>query len=207
MKALLLTMVLLAGGAAVAPWPIVPAYGKAHAATHQLRIGPYGCSATAVGPYRLLTAAHCLPDGKAAKLLVDGEMCEVWRTELDGFDHALLTLGQHCKQDSFARIGKRVATCEEVFMFGNPGILSDQLRVGRAAGFGVLPREVWSDGKVYSTLFQSFDINAGPGDSGAGLFNRRGEVVGVISITTFMWNSPANLVGAYPLHFTPKQWK
>jgi S1-C subfamily serine protease len=56
---------------------------------------------------------------------------------------------------------------QAVFMYGNPNNINDLLRRGYVVG-----------GDAERTLL---DLNVSHGDSGAGVFNDKGEVVGVIT--------------------------
>jgi len=53
-----------------------------------------------------------------------------------------------------------------------------------------------------------YDINGWFGDSGAGIFDRDGKLVGVISILYSTSDTqPMHLMGSLPLRFTAEQWR
>ena len=66
---------------------------------------------------------------------------------------------------------------------------TDYLRVGTRIGSR-------KDSEVY-------DLNVWPGDSGAAIFNSRGQIVGVVSSMSL----PFHTMMAHPFAFTRKQWR
>jgi hypothetical protein len=121
------------------------------------------CSGTMIAPSVLLTASHCLEGTDL--LTVNTTPVNVLKVEHDGADHARVTVDHAFPH--WAPMGSEPAQRDRVFMYGNPAGRRDLYREGVIAG---------SDGK---TIY--VDIEVGHGDSGAGVFNERGEVVGVIT--------------------------
>ena len=126
--------------------------------------GDITCSGTMVGPRTLLTASHCFT-GLAELLTINGEPAVAIKFTEDGEDHSWLLLAEGDRP--YAQMGPAPKQGDRVFIHGNPGPLTDMLRHGVVAGY--------SD----SLLLISLEVSGG--DSGAGVFNRRGEVVGVIT--------------------------
>lgn len=145
------------------------------------------CSATAVGQYTLLSAAHCFAQG-AGEVSVSGRKAGFVVIANDDSDHVLVRVT--AKQAQIARrgVGRQG---DVVFVHGNPGGWVDVLRYGRIAA-------VQGDGSIL------LDANNYKGDSGAAVFNERGEIVGVVtgiaSVEYF------RLTVLLPFRFTAEQW-
>ena len=205
MREMLALLLLIISGGCNA----MPPYDAVHGATMKLGVPGGSCSGTAVGHYTILTAGHCFYNDKGkttkpASITANGETCEVWRLVDDGNDHVFLTVSG-CKFNHRAKLGLPAKTGDEVFIWGNPMFLDDQLRVGRASGYGYLPSS--DESPVLAKRFQFFDISSTYGDSGSAIFNLSGEIVGVLSIGTDPITRPFHLMGALPLTFTFAQWK
>lgn len=145
------------------------------------------CSATAVGEYTLLTAAHCFRQG-AGEVNVSGRKAGFVIVASDEKDHVLVRVTArqaHIAQRGMARQG------DVVFVHGNPGGLADVLRFGRVAS-------VQPDGTLL------VDANNYKGDSGGAIFNERGQIVGVVTgVSIREWFT---LTVALPIAFTAAQW-
>lgn len=122
------------------------------------------CSGTFLAPRMLLTASHCF-DGIKPLATINGTPVAVVSIRHDGADHALLVLDVDFP--AWVRVGAPPAQGDEVYFYGNPSGLRDLLRRGVIAG--------------QNDQFIFADIMIGHGDSGAGVFNRRGELVAVIA--------------------------
>lgn len=177
-------LALLAGCSGCSTVPHVAAKG----ATVRLEF-PSGviCSATAVGEYTLLTAAHCFREG-AGEATVSGRKAGFVIVASDKADHVLVRVT--ARQAQIATRGT-ARQGDVVFIHGNPGGLADVLRYGRVAS-------VQPDGTLL------VDANNYKGDSGGAFFNERGEIVGVVTGITL--HGYFRLTVAYPLGFTAEQW-
>jgi len=83
-------------------------------------------------------------------------------------------------------------------VIGNPGELVDMYRSGYVSGHKQFP-----EGNV--TLY---DLNGYFGDSGAGIFNQDGKLVGVVSILyQQVGRGYMKAMGSFDLAFTEKQWQ
>jgi S1-C subfamily serine protease len=99
---------------------------------------------------------------------------------------------------SWVSRGDVPARGDQVFVLGNPGRLRDIYRNGYVSGYCKL------DG-MDVTLY---DLNGYFGDSGSGIFNDRGELVGVVSVLEHQTDGAyMKLMGSFALSFTPDQWK
>lgn len=159
-----------------------------------------------MGAHVLLGAAHCFDIALPAAMKVNGELVEILSIVSDGSDHVLVTVSGTFKHWSHIGHGT-LRQGDPVFIWGNPSFLNDQLRVGRIAGKGHLPDEYCNADPMFCHEFQFFDIASTHGDSGAAIFNRYGQIVGVVSIGTAPISDPFNLMGAIPLAFTKAQLK
>ena len=164
--ALCLGIVLGAVGCA-ALIPKQRAENRVHEATVLLLFtGDGTCSGTMIAPTVLLTASHCIDDGSTL-LSVNRIPVNVEGIKRDGADHAWITLDTAFP--AWVEMGDPPEQGDEVFIYGNPGGEFDLLRRGYVVGTRSQDDGLYLDARVSH------------GDSGAGVFNRKGELVGVIS--------------------------
>lgn len=124
------------------------------------------CSGTFIGPDILLTASHCFGDGANWLVTVNDRPVNVESIRHDGSDHAIVVVDYG--NTTWAKVATTPAIQgDPVFMYGNPVTKRDLFRRGYISG---------TDGLVVYV-----DMMIGHGDSGAAVFNRKGEVVGVVS--------------------------
>jgi len=186
---------------------VSPAVDKAHKAS--LHIGQETvadsnyCSATAIGPQAILTATHCeLPDDT---LYVEGRKVplEIVRRMRDGNDHTIyLIKGTVFSVYANVSLTDPVEVSEDVFIFGNPGKWSDVYQKGYIASIQV-------DNSIEAAFGHAgpdtilIDLQAFPGESGAGIFNTSGEVIAVLGFDCPQTHKDAaiDFAGAYPLAF------
>jgi hypothetical protein len=190
-----------------APTPalaVEPDYAHAKLATMRLEHSEGVCSATAIGPHKVLTAAHCVEDAIAASVfgqhVVDRRKISTLRlglrwarvsnVEFDDHDGAILTTDLYFTHQ--AKFGPKPSRGDVVFLHGNPDGYPDILLIGRVAG--------WSQyQKVPDTLL--LDVNAWYGCSGAAVFDKDGRIVGIAN-AIFPWpNKGWRLTASFPLTF------
>ena len=176
-----------------------PQYDHVHASTLTLKIGAAGCSGTAVGRYTVLSASHCF-DSNTREIQANGRVCKVWKIVHDGNDHALLTVSCEFKAWAYltraAKAGKEPKVGTDIFVWGNPYMFSDILRFGNVAGHQ--DKAMPGMGRA-----QLHNFNGWAGDSGAAIFNMRGNIVAVVSIGS----QPYRLMGSFPLNFSRAQYR
>lgn len=157
------------------------------------------CSATAIGPYALLSASHC--EEPTDRVMVDDSWHNIDHMVRDGYDHTIFYLADAIPFDQWARV--KVVVPEQgsiVAMAGNPGMATSIYRDGTFAG----EIDHVFQGEIYLFNFASFI-----GDSGAGLFAEDGTLFAVESLLVDLSDDadhPFKMPGAYPLHFTDSQW-
>lgn len=158
---------------------------KAALYTEQYTVLDYsGCSATAIGPHALLTASHCELPTDMLYLSTQEKPATIVRRIRDSRDHTIYLL-KDAAFKTYAQV--RVSGLDEVgadvFMIGNPKHWTSIFRKGYIAGeVSDDPPKELGGGPVRHILY-SFPIDHG--DSGAGVFDTKGRVVGVISTLQF----------------------
>ncbi|WP_414488385.1 trypsin-like peptidase domain-containing protein [Stenotrophomonas maltophilia] len=145
------------------------------------------CSATAVGREVLLTAKHCI-EATDSVIYIGGKRVEIKHIETDSRDHALLWVGQ--RFPVWVQRGATPVKGDALSFVGNVDGFDQFYRSGQMAGW-------------YSSAML-LDMTCGKGDSGAGVFNESGQLVGMISA---VYVGPiVRFCVSYPLAFSPKQW-
>jgi V8-like Glu-specific endopeptidase len=166
----------------------------------------YGtCSGTIVAKDVILSAAHCFDnEDELAKLLgvtpppvptsvlVDGYKVYIEDIVDDGADHALVKVIFNFKDH--ATLGPPPAVGCKVHYWGNAAKQTNTYREGYVAS--------------YRHGDMLMDVNGFFGDSGSGIFDGSGKLVGVISFISPHRSQGLtfSLMGAYPLEFTPLQY-
>lgn len=191
--AIFLLLVFLVAGCATQ----LSAVDKAQRTAVLLLMDNGSCSGTKIGPHAILSATHCFEDTHS--LSVDGVPAVVTGTISDNHDHTILFVNQTFRYFvTISQIGHIPSRGDPVFILGNPGWLPNIYRAGHVGG----PAAVNRIGVV--TLY---DLQDFPGDSGAGIFDDHGRLVGVISIFVALEERGARIqfAGSYDLAFTPAQ--
>lgn len=198
-------------------------YQAVEGATHRIHVldvfapnAPSHCSATAVASHALLTAGHC--EDNSDTVLVDGKPAYIMFSINDGHDHAILLLNGITFKKYVAITQRPLVVSEDIFMVGNPKALSHLYRRGTVIGdcpFGTGDDDVADasspdvDVPQHKKLKEYvLDINGFFGDSGAGIFDSKGNLVGVVSsrkTLTFKDSEAVYFMGATDMVFTPGQ--
>lgn len=184
-------------------------YKTVHNATFQIGqetvTGAATCSATAVGPHALLTASHCeLPSDDLYLRGMDDSL-PISKRLRDNMDHTIFLVSGYTFK-TFVKIDQNdpLYQGEDVFYFGNPHGYKDFLRKGYIVGYlsegGGLFEE---EGPTHIII----DVNSFFGDSGAGVFNDKGDVIAVLSqLSQDKLNDvDFKITSAFELKFTPEQ--
>lgn len=186
MKFLFPLLLLLAGCAEAHPTDF-------HRYTLRLEFENGGiCSGTSVAKDVILSAEHCWSTGRL--LTINGQEAYALEMVKDGNDHVLARVTVQFKH--WATVAMRP-------------VVGDRLRwSGNAAG----ERDLYREGYVSRALEDEILIDAHGfgGDSGSGLFDRKGRLVAVLSANK-SWRAAngmrLDLVVAWPLAFTSEQWR
>jgi Trypsin-like peptidase domain len=157
------------------------------------------CSATAVGPHSILTASHCeMPNDE---LQVNHEEAHVVATLRDGFDHSILLLSGIEFKVHATLAPREMVIGEQVSYFGNPDYFTGLYRVGTVVG-----KKQYFDPACFGEVI---DSNTYFGDSGAGIFDNLGHLIGVINLVygpiSEDKSTPFKMTGALPVRFTAEQ--
>ncbi len=171
------------------PQPVVPPapIDSLHAATHHIEqsngeLESDSCSATAIGPHALLTAAHCQLG--TDEVTVDGKVTHIIGSIYDHHDHVILIVD--LSFEHYLPVKEHTATTEWVVMWGNPGHSKDVYRTG-----------VYLQDEDGMHVYQ---LPIFPGDSGAGVITKDGSVIDVVSL-----GDRSAHAACLPLSFTPEQ--
>lgn len=163
MRMLALTALLLVSG-----WTgcaSVPSHSRLQATTLRLQFERGICSGTAIARDVILSAQHCFKGGGALRF-VNGQPVKVIGYGKDEHDLATIRVtGVTFK--TWARRGGSLTQGERVRFWGNPGGEHNVYREGYVSRA--------------TTDLVVLDMTICKGDSGAGIFNQRGEVVGVVT--------------------------
>lgn len=125
------------------------------------------CSGTAVAKRTILTAAHCLAEGET-EMKINGIPHKMKHVVVDKSDHAFIVFDDSIPE--FANVALLAAyprIGDDIFYWGNPDGNNQFLRKGYVAS---RVQDAWV-----------VDSNTWKGDSGAGVFNKDGRLIGVVS--------------------------
>jgi S1-C subfamily serine protease len=166
MRASLLLLALLAGCGGCASVPEVPSHDELRALSLRLEWPETVCTGTPVAADVIRTAAHCLAGGL---LIVNGTAVAVVGVKPITTDVVDLTIAGQ-RFDRWAVQGPALKQGDRVRWWGNPMGEPDVYREGYVSKVG---REA---------VF--IDATICRGDSGSGIFNAAGQLVGVVSMMT-----------------------
>lgn len=149
------------------------------------------CGGTIIGPHAVLSAEHCFPSYD--NVAVDDIPVKITNVIKDGHDHVILMVD--AKFAHFATLADTPQRYDLVYIFGNPDVFRDLYREGRVIG------ETTMRSGQKATLY---DLNNYFGDSGSGIFNDRGQLVGVVSVMfcDFREDAGMKFAGSFPMTFT-----
>jgi V8-like Glu-specific endopeptidase len=176
----------------LAPACTVDPVTRAHDTTVHLVIDNGSCSGTIIGPHAILTATHCFEWPYTVRIY--GMPVRVLRAIVDGSDHTIIVVDRHF--DTWAPIARAPKPGDHVFIFGNPGSLTDQYRNGYVSGQAAIGGE----------LVTTYNMGIYFGDSGSGIFDSSGSLIGVVSSVYSMTDGVRlTFACSRPLAFTPEQ--
>lgn len=172
------------------------------------------CSGYAVGPHVFVTAAHCLADDAVVNTINglgrEPEKAAVIRTVEGKNDHVVVLTDYTF--DRWARVVRHGALPlqgERLHYWGAPLGISDQYREGYVMGYCSLglcfPGLAEYMGLPVDTKTALISISGQKGDSGAGLLNVAGELVGIISLVQYKFPPPFVPMAALPLVFSDEE--
>ena len=177
MRAILAGILFLAGcGGCVS----IPTHADLRATALALEFVSGKCAGTAIGPDTFVTASHCWQGG--ALKAVNGQPVKVVGIGRDKHDLTVVRV-KGVTFKAWARFGAAPKQGERVRWWGTPGGAPDMYREGYVAGF--------VEGRVL------IDATICRGDSGSGIFNARGQVVGVVTAMNDL--SGCTFMIAYPM--------
>lgn len=159
------------------------------------------CSGVAVKPHVVMTATHCIE--QAGKTIV-----------LNGVEQPLVILASDKTDHSLIRIQQKIRPVH----FGPTPVAGDVAFIwGMPSGLPYLFRTGYYSGTVFDAVtgetLAMYDLNIWGGDSGSGIFNRKGQLIGTTIAmhgrhiaangTLYSWK----MAVSRPYSFTDKQWK
>jgi len=137
-----------------------------------------------------LTAKHCFPTNEAITFKIGERQAKVQKFVEDGNDHVLVFV--NIQFENIAVISKQMPRIgEQVTYTGNPAGLNQLYRIGYISAY--------LEGQMV------IDVNGYSGDSGAGVMNKRGQIVGVISMQ--FHTESFGMMSGFPLAFTTEQYQ
>lgn len=161
MKILALLLLAFAGcGGCVS---VAPEFNPKSAAV-RLEFANGICSGTATGPHEVTTATHCLTGRLVA---INGLPANLTGSRKTGRDVTVIAVDRTFTSWAKWRDSAPVQG-ERIRYWGNPLGIADLYRVGYVSGF-------YNSGAVL------VDVEIGQGDSGAGVYDDRGDLIGVVS--------------------------
>jgi hypothetical protein len=147
------------------------------------------CSGTISSRKAVLSAEHCFKDtAVGSSMMINGVVVLIKKYIKDGNDHVFVLTNAVFR--NYAMFGKPAEQNDNIHYWGNP-LFVMLLRRGYVTGV---------DGT--DTLY---DVNGWQGDSGAGVFNDRKEVIGVINYIETLDHVKFKIMASYPMNFTAEQ--
>lgn len=193
MKTLVLSALLLLSTTAVQAGPIESARGTQVSFSNAA--GEHQCGGTAIGRRTVVTATHCMaPDVGIVRM--DGKPVKLEVVHSDGRDNSLVYVDRDLPR--VAKVGAPPQAGDSVFIWGSPHGMGTLVRRGHYAGILVHP--------ITRVSYRTFDIEVINGDSGSGVFNSEGRLIGLVS--KILTPTPQWRMMITPgFAFTKEQWK
>lgn len=177
-------------------------------------VGGSMCSGYAVAPNVFVTAAHCLMPGAELETMNSlgrpAEPAKLLHT-IRAADHAFVVTDYTFTH--YAPVVRMDPTLphqgEKIHYWGNPLGIPDQYREGYVTGYCLMticfPGLAESMGWTLATQTALLDIMGQRGDSGAGVLNADGELIGTISLIQHRFPAPFVPMGMVAFSFTDAQ--
>lgn len=143
----------------------------------------------------VLTARHCLI-GEPGAIQIDLKEGRALSWYVDAHDHAIVVTDMPDDRPG-SPLGPRMKPGDDVYSYGN-SVFLDLYRRGYVATTGVIGGALNFPGAPLTVI----DITVAEGDSGSGVFNAKGELVGVVSMS-LKWGDGVLMAGVLPLAFDP----
>ena len=157
--------------------------------SHKVEYGMSGCSGTYIDSYKVLTAAHCFGEPTLAIWVKDSKETKSHTARLVKMDKDLDLAILEVKAPKGHRYAVINSTApkvgEQVITVGSPFNFQFLLAEGIVSKLGYKSKEFKATYLVHTAM-----IN--PGSSGGGLFNSKGELIGVNTMTA---GSPFGFAG------------
>lgn len=161
----LLPLLLLLGGCGGCA--SVPSHNDLRATALRLEFNDTGvCSGTAIGPDTLLSAKHCFTGQLKT---INGQRVSVVESHTESRDRIVVKVAG-IRFKAWAKRGPIPRQGDKLRFWGNPEGGEDLYREA-------IVSRAWTDGLVLQTIVCG-------GDSGSGLFDAQGRVVGIVSAVT-----------------------
>ena len=190
-----------------------------HAAMHRVEILTYAddeggyCTATAIGPHAILTAAHCLmqkpiPSAKPIQFTIDANTnrethAQAGKIVFDGNDHIIVELKPAEGEKPFVAFVVWIdpqnhslpVEGRKAYFYGAPKLIEclDCYREGSTMGAFINPNT-----QQHGYWYQMPAIE---GDSGAAIYDDQDRLIGVVKMAGH------GIMGALDILFTAEQWK
>jgi hypothetical protein len=195
-KLLFTFAILLASLNAPAQSPIRKAYTVAHRTGQATLMDGSHCSATAIAQHSLLTATHCELGTDLLFIDANATPTKILTILRDGHDHSIFIVSGFFTDYVPLDREAILEPGDSYFMWGNPESLRNNLRVGHFTGADAATKAL--------PVKLLFDFRAYPGDSGAGIFDAKGNLIGVLTGTLYD-GKILDMPFAFPLAFTKEQ--
>lgn len=135
----------------------------------------YYCGAVVIDKNRVLTAHHCILNGDGVLIYNGREIPFKVIKSGDYMKSPDLALLKAKVTDACLRYGDLPKPKEKVYVYSTPLNLKNLYTSGIVSGVKVLARD-WMQEYGYFTIHTAY---IGPGSSGSGVFNEKGQLIGI----------------------------